>query len=204
MSTAVEELKKRIDLPVILKEINDYWQEEERKRSAFFSLVHENQKVEFINGEAFLHSPVKNQHWVACTRIGARLSIYVDERKLGIVGVEKVLIHCTRNDYEPDVVFFASEKARQFKPDQMLFPPPELAVEVLSESTKENDYGIKFTDYAHHGVSEYWIVDPANQSVEQYLLKEGTFFLHQKLTESGILKSRVVKGFEMEIQSIFN
>lgn len=204
MSTAVEDLKKRIDLPVILKEINDYWQEEERKRSAFFDLVHENQKAEFINGEALLHSPVKNQHWVACTNIAAYLTVFVNENKLGKVGVEKVLIHCTRNDYEPDVVFFNPEKASQFKPEQMLFPAPDLAVEVLSESTKVNDYGIKFSDYAIHGVSEYWIVDPINQSVEQYFLKEGTFHLHQKLTESGILKSKMVKGFEMEIRTIFN
>ena len=90
-----------------------------------------------------------------------------------------------------------------FKPDQLLFPAPDLAVEVLSESTRENDYGVKFEDYAHHGVSEYWIVDPVNQSVEQYFLKDGYFHLFQKLAGSGILKSRTVKGFEMDIQSIF-
>jgi Uma2 family endonuclease len=204
MSTLAEELKKQLDLPQILKEINDYWHEEERKRAEFFNLVHENQKAEFINGEIILHSPVKNRHWMAVTKIGARLSIYSDENKLGVVGVEKVLVHCTRNDYEPDVVFFGQEKAKDFKSDQMLHPAPDLVVEVLSESTKENDYGIKFTDYAHHGVAEYWIVDPVNQSVEQYFLKEGAFLLHQKLTESGKIKSKVVVGFEMDVQAMFN
>ena len=204
MSTTAEELKKQLDLPVILQEINAYWQEEERKRVEFFNLIHENQKAEFINGEIIFHSPVGNRHWGACTNIGAYLAVFVNENKLGKVGVEKVLIHCTRNDYEPDVVFFGPEKAGHFKPDQMLHPAPDLAVEVLSDSTQENDYGIKFTDYAHHGVSEYWIVDPFNKSVEQYYLKEGKFYLHQKLTESGTIKSKVVKGFEMDIQAIFN
>jgi Uma2 family endonuclease len=146
---------------------------------------------------------VKNRHWVACTRIGSRLSNYVDDNKLGIVGVEKVLVHLTRNDYEPDVVFFGLEKAKLFKADQMLHPAPDLVVEVLSDSTYENDYGIKFTDYAHHGVSEYWIVDPVEQSVEQYFLKENAFHLHQKLTETGIVKSKVVKGFEIAVEAIF-
>ena len=166
-------------------------------------MVHENQKAEFINGEIILHSPVRNRHWAACTRIGARLSVFADDDKLGIVGIGKVLVHCTRNDYEPDVVFFGQEKAKHFKADQMLHPAPDLVVEVLSDSTKENDYGIKFTDYAHHGVYEYWIVDTSNKSVEQYFLKEGEFHLHQKLTESGKLKSSMVKGFEMEVQAIF-
>ncbi len=204
MSTVAEELKGRIDLPEILKEINDYWREEERKRAEFYNLVHEDQKAEFINGKIILHSPVKNRHWTACTKIAAYLTIYVSENKLGIVGVEKVLVHCTRNDYEPDVVFFGLEKAKHFKPDQMLFPAPDLAVEVLSDSTEKNDYGIKFSDYAHHGVSEYWIVNPISQSVEQFFLKENSFHLHQKLTESGTLKSKVVRGLEMTIESIFS
>lgn len=204
MSVTVEELKKKLDLPQILKEINDYWQEEERKRQEFFDLIHENQKAEFINGEIILHSPVRNRHWKACTKIGARLSVFVDDNKLGVVGVEKVLVHCTRNDYEPDVVFFGKEKAKHFTSDQMLHPAPDLVVEVLSESTQENDYGIKFTDYAHHGISEYWIVDPINKSVEQYFLKDSKFNLNQKLTEAGTIKSKAVIGFEMEIQSIFD
>lgn len=204
MDITVEKLKNQLDLPQILKEINDYWQQEERKRTEFFNLIHEDHKAEFINGQIILHSPVKNRHWVACTRIGARLSVYVEDNKLGIVGVEKVLVHCTRNDYEPDVVFFTQEKAKHFKSDQMLHPAPDLVVEVLSESTHENDYGIKFTDYAQHSVSEYWIVDPVNQSVEQFFLKDGNFYLHQKLTEEGTLRSKVVIGFEMDIQSIFS
>jgi Uma2 family endonuclease len=203
MLATTEELKKKLDLPIILKEINDYWKEEERKRQEFFDLVHEDQKAEFINGEIILHSPVRNRHWAACTRIGARLSVYAEDNKLGIVGVEKVLVHCTRNDYEPDVVFFGNEKAKDFHRDQILHPAPDLVVEVLSDSTQENDYGVKFIDYANHGVSEYWIVNTADKSVEQFFLRAGEYYLHQKLTDSGTMRSKVVTGFEMEIESIF-
>lgn len=204
MTDFTEKLKQQLDLPKILEEINSYWMEEESKRNEFFNIVHENHKAEFINGEIILHSPVKNRHWVACTNIATYLNVYVRDNKLGLVGVEKVLVHLTRNDYEPDIVFFGPEKAKHFKADQMLHPAPDLVVEVLSESTYEIDYGIKFTDYAHHGVSEYWIVDPVSQSVEQYFLKENAFFLHQKLTESGIVKSKVVKGFEISVEGIFS
>ncbi|RYZ97336.1 MAG: hypothetical protein EOP47_21905, partial [Sphingobacteriaceae bacterium] len=34
--------------------------------------------------------------------------------------------------------------------------------------------GVKFEDYAAHGVQEYWIIDPVRKSVEQYQLDEPT------------------------------
>lgn len=202
-SQVIEELKKNRDLPLILQEIEVFWKKEQVKRHEFYELVHENQKAEFINGEIIFHSPVRNKHWVACTRLGARLSIFVDEQNLGIVGVEKVMIRCNRNDYEPDIVFFGKEKAKKFTPDQVIFPPCDLAVEILSESTRKNDYGIKFEDYADHGIGEYWIVDADEQSIEQYFLKDRSYYLHQKLSGNGILKSFVVSGFEIEISQIF-
>ncbi|MFN3489233.1 MAG: Uma2 family endonuclease [Emticicia sp.] len=203
MATILDELKAQINLPQIIEEINTFWENEKKKRKEFYELVHENVSAEFINGEIIFNSPVKNKHWVACTNLSAYLTVYVNKQKLGRVGVEKVLIRCTRNDYEPDIVFFKNEKAQYFTADQMIFPAPDLAVEILSASTRTNDYGIKFIDYASHGVSEYWIIDTDQQSVEQYLLKNGEYTLHQKLSENGKLKSLAIVGFELDVEAIF-
>lgn len=53
---------------------------------------------------------------------------------------------------------------------------PDLVVEVLSPRTAQYDRGSKKDVYERCGVKEYWIVDPANQTIEQYLLREGKFF----------------------------
>jgi len=185
-----------------------------QNRNDFYEIVHEDVKAEFINGEVIFHSLVKGKHWIVCTRLAGRLSIFVDDNDLGIVGAEKVMIRCTRNDYEPDIVFFKKEISQHFTDDQLIFPIPNLAVEILSKSTKNNDYGIKFEDYAAHGVNEYWIIDTEKESIEQYILKEkeedknneneeNTYHLHQKLTQTGLLKSFAVEGFEIELSSIF-
>jgi Uma2 family endonuclease len=92
--------------------------------------------------------------------------------KLGWVGSEKVLISLTRNDYEPDLCFFDAATAAAFQPDQMRFPAPAFVVEVLSESIAAKDRGIKFDDYAAHGITEYWIIDPDTETVEQYRLAD--------------------------------
>ena len=56
---------------------------------------------------------------------------------------------------------------------------PDLVVEVLSPSTVKHDRGRKKQVYEQCGVKEYWIVDPANKTLEQYLLQEGAFTLHE-------------------------
>ena len=55
----------------------------------------------------------------------------------------------------------------------MKFPAPDFVAEVLSLSTEHHDWGIKFEDYAAHGITEYWIIDPVAQTVEQYVLAAG-------------------------------
>ena len=43
--------------------------------------------------------------------------------------------------------------------------PPELVVEVLSDSTRSKDLFLKLYKYQNAGVKEYWIVDPKKQTV---------------------------------------
>ncbi|WP_215240478.1 Uma2 family endonuclease [Dyadobacter helix] len=186
----------------LLDDLEKIWHEEQIKRHTFWATVDENRKAEFILGEIVYHSPVYGRHWMASSNILARLLPYVKDNDLGKVGVEKVMIRLTRNDYEPDICFWAKEQTVTFWQIQSAFPPPDFILEILSESTKERDYGIKMTDYALHGIKEYWIVDPENKTVEQYLLDQQQFQLAQKLKE-GMLGSEIIPGFEISVRDIF-
>ncbi|MBW0000355.1 MAG: Uma2 family endonuclease [Verrucomicrobia bacterium] len=116
---------------------------------------------------------------------------------------EKALCASSRNDYEPDVVFFAKSRARAFTPDQSLFPVPDLVVEVLSPSTQANDRGVKFDDYERSGVREYWLINPERRTVEIFHCKEGRFE-RQGAHASGSLESLVLTRFKVEIASLFD
>lgn len=140
-------------------------------RETFYAQITENDKAEFINGEVIFHSPVKYRHNGVVRRLLILMDTYVQGHGLGSVGVEKLLISLTRNDYEPDLCYFGTDKVATLEPDQMRFPAPALAVEVLSKATEANDRGVKFDDYAAHGVAEYWIIDPVAETVEQYRLE---------------------------------
>jgi len=156
----LEKLRKAPDAIKIWEVFQLELDAEKAKREEFYNLVHEDTKAEFINGEIIFHSPVKNRHWLVSSNIMGLIQPYVKTNKLGMIGSEKVMIRLTRNDYEPDIVFFKKEKSDRFSPEQMLFPAPDLAIEIFSPSTEKNDREIKFWDYASHGVEEFWIVDP--------------------------------------------
>lgn len=202
-SEILERLVQSPNAIKIIEAAQSVFEQEKAKRLKFYDLTHENFKEEFINGEIVFHSPARLRHLVVSANLTSLLITYVREKKLGLVGVEKMMIRLTRNDYEPDICFFKHEKAAKFTSDQALFPAPDFAVEILSDSTEKIDRGIKFVDYAAHGVSEYWIIDPAKKTVEKYLLQQGEYYLDLKLSAKGKLQSTVAEGFEVELTELF-
>ena len=94
----------------------------------------------------------------------------------------------------PDGAALFLDNGEQYKPDMMLvcdpeklrkkgvYGVPDLVVEVLSPGTARNDRGYKKDIYEKNGVREYWIVDPANRAVEQYILENGHFILRDVYT----------------------
>ena len=69
----------------------------------------------------------------------------------------------------------------KIKPDGV-HGAPDLVVEVLSPGTAKNDKGRKKDTYAKHGVKEYWIVNPADKSVDVYILEGSYYVLHDVYT----------------------
>jgi len=203
METILEQILKSPLLNEYSKIIRQKVENEEQKRLRFYNQITEQEKAEFIEGEIICHSPVKLQHNVAGKLLLILMQTHVSIKKLGFVGYEKILIKLTRNDYEPDICFFGNEKAQKFTEKQMFFPAPDFIVEILSESTENRDRGIKFIDYALHGVKEYWIIDAENKFVEQYILHQQKFEFFQKHT-SGNIRSFEIDGFNIPFDAIFD
>jgi len=176
---------------------------EKQRRAEFYRDMTPEQKTEFIDGEVIMHSPARNAHLDVTANISQLLIGYVRKYQLGEVKVEKCLCVFPRNDYEPAIVFFGKEKSAEFTAETMKFPVPDLAVEVLSESTESRDRGVKFEDFAAHGVGEYWIVDAEENIVEQYLLKDGDYSLKMKAS-SGEICSTAVEGFTAPVAAFFD
>ncbi len=191
-------------LPSVLSEVADALEIERQKRNTFYEWVTPDMKVEFINGEIVEHSPASDGHNFSRHQLAKITSTFVDVNDLGDVRDEKAMISLTRNDYEPDIVFWKKAKAAKFSKKQTHYPAPDWVVEILSDSTAKRDRGVKFEDYAAHGVQEYWIVNAEKKIIEQYLLSDETYELHKKLGVEDNIESIVIKGFSIPVAAIFD
>jgi len=190
-------------LPEIVDALQARVRAESVARQRFYEAMTDEQKVEFIEGEVVLHSPARNAHLIVRSLIEKLLHTYAAIHQCGEVRGEKCLTVLPRNDYEPDVVFFTPAKSARFEPNTMKFPVPDLAVEVLSESTAARDRGVKFEDYEAHGVMEYWLVNAEEEWVEQYLLRNGCFELALK-SGTGEIASPTIPGLRLPVRAFFD
>ena len=203
----IEQILERPDAMIQLQALQSALEAEKKRRQDFYDWVTEEEvKAEFINGQVIVHSPVKRRHWNVSGLLSRLLSFYASGKQLGQVGIEKVMIALTRNDYEPDIVFFSKEKSDLFTDDQVLFPAPDFVVEILSKKTASTDRGTKKDDYAAHGIQEYWIVDPFKQRIEQYILASAsTTYFPAKIHQYGeMIESTVLRGFHIPVEAVFD
>lgn len=76
-----------------------------------------------------------------------------------------------RSSLQPDVLVVRADRIGQ----KNLTEPLELAVEVLSPSTRRKDLVLKHSKYADAGVASYWVIDPEVPSITAWDLVDGTY-----------------------------
>jgi len=81
---------------------------------------------------------------------------------------------------------------------------PDLVVEVLSPYRQLHDRVTKLEQYALHGVTEYWVVDPIAESVEIYVLAGSRYELKGAFAGEEILHSPLLPGGEIPAGNLFS
>ncbi len=102
---------------------------------------------------------------------------------------------------QPDILWIAPDSTRCMERDGRLYGAPDLCVEILSPSTARLDRTTKFIAYEAAGVREYWIIDPAAEILEVWVLQgaeyaqQGVYRAPQTFT-SPVLNQAVVNVAE--------
>jgi Uma2 family endonuclease len=83
----------------------------------------------------------------------------------------------------PDITILSTEQLRSLQNREAIIDldeaPPLLVVEVVSPSTKTEDYRAKQAEYAVRDIPEYWIVDPLSEVITIGVLEEGLYNLRE-------------------------
>jgi Uma2 family endonuclease len=168
-----------------------------------WKIVADGSRYELSRGELVPMTPVGFQHSWIVARLGKYLGNFVDDRKLGIVGMEGGFKLHSKPDTlrAPDVHFVSRERiAKVGVPVKFADFPPDLAVEVLSPEDRASEVQQKTEEYLSAGVLLLWIVDPVNQRVTVYRSLQNVKVLTPEEELDG---GDVLPGFRLKISEIF-
>ena len=133
-------------------------------------------REELIGGKAVAMSPrpMYNHNHIAFN-IAVLFSNYLRGKPCTVIPDGTDLYLTEEDRFVPDVMVVCDrDKIRR----DGVHGAPDLVVEVLSPSTMRNDRMHKKEVYQACGVREYWLVDPENRTIEQYLLQDGKLELN--------------------------
>ena len=201
----IAELRERRDFPRLAPALMDAYTEEQRRRDTYERAEADAPlpRREFINGQIVEMEPVRKRHYDVTDRICDTIKEHLRATGIGgEVAMNSLMCRFDRNNFYPDVAYWPAEVAERFTAETTVFPPPSLAVEVLSESTAARDRGVKFETYEADGVGEYLIVDAEAGVVEQYAAAEGGFELRGR-HEGGTFESVAVTGLRLDLARVF-
>ncbi len=167
----------------------------------FLLLGETNAPHQLINGELVISPAPNPEHQIISSTLNDILKSEA-KKTHGLVLYAPVDLYIDkRNVFQPDLIFLSKEK-RNFLTKKGLEGPPELVVEIISPSNSYTDRYEKKNAYLKFGVREYWIVDPANQTLEIYF---GSTWIKPQLylAESGEVKSSVLTGLSFDLSELF-
>jgi Uma2 family endonuclease len=108
-----------------------------------------------------------------------------------------------RRGVMPDVQFFTTENARGLPQEGLVAGRPDLAVEVVSDSSRRYDRVTKLSWYAAIGVPEYWIVDPTSRTLERLLLRDGQYVIADALEGDAAFAPSSFEGLEIPLGELW-
>jgi len=108
------------------------------------------------------------------------------------------------NIVQPDLLFIAASHSAIIT-EKNIQGPPDLVIEILSESTRKIDERIKRNLYARFGVQEYWIVDPELETVKVYRITDTGYACADTFSrESGeAITTLLLPHFTISLTQIF-
>jgi Uma2 family endonuclease len=171
----------------------------------YLTFPNDGRRHELVDGEHFVTPAPNTKHQRLVGRLHFELQSHLAAHPAGEVLLSPYDVVLSDLDVvEPDLVYVARENQSRIT-EANLQGPPDLAVEVVSESNRRHDEVTKRKLYERAGVREYWIVDPEIETVKVCRLTEGILARVAELSseEGGRLESPLLPGFAMDLRRLF-
>ena len=170
---------------------------------ADYAKTPEGERWELIDGVLIMAAAPNMIHQFVQMDLAYPVETWVRQRSLGkvLTPVTDVVLSDTTT-VQPDLVFVSNARLSVITPANIQ-GAPDLVVEILSPSTTRRDWNDKLNQYAIHGVPEYWVVDPVDRMLWQFILRDGEYALNAKFGEGDTLTTPTLEGFSLSMSEVF-
>lgn len=164
----------------------------------------EDKRYELIDGEFFMVPSPNEYHQRISRELGYALLGYVKKNKSGSVYYAPFdVVFSDKDVVQPDIVYVSKERKNIITKDNIQ-GAPDLIVEIISPKTGYRDREIKRKLYFKYGVKEFWIVDPAKQTIEVLTLTKNGYKTEKLYPADAVLYSPLLKGLEIDLNLVFS
>lgn len=167
-------IKKWIDIPSQLNLKGDDYllMKFNVSEDEFWEIATEDSNFELINGVLMIHSPASTEHEQIFGYLYFVLHYYTEQTEKGRVFGSRLVMRLSEKwNPEPDLMVVIPEHYDRIM-ETRIQGPADIAIEILSPTTREIDLTKKLPHYRYAGIGEVWNIDPKSQEFMIYWEKE--------------------------------
>jgi Uma2 family endonuclease len=167
----------------------------------------DGKRHELIDGDHYVTPAPLTKHQRIVANLHRLIGPVVHEHSLGTVLFAPVDVLLSHVDVVQPDFLFVSKARTVIITESNIQGAPDLVVEILSESTRKNDEGIKRLLYERAQVQEYWIIDPVAETIKIYRLHDGHYATPDEVTSTSpttALTTPILPGLSISLSEIFS
>ena len=163
----------------------------------------DGKRYEVLEGDLIVSPSPKWKHQRVAHRLHTFLTRWEDHGYGSVCPAPMDVVLSDRDVVEPDLLFIATDRMG-IVTEENVRGAPDLVVEVISEGSRHRDVITKRHIYERNGVRFYWLVDPEEETVRVFELKEGAYGDPRVLTAGQELSCALFPGVTQDVGKLFS
>jgi Uma2 family endonuclease len=165
----------------------------------------EEYRAEIIDGVMYAMSPPSRYHQGISRNLLIKIAAFLEGKPCSVYAAPFGVRLFPKSDlsddtyFEPDITVICDPSKLD---DRGCNGAPDMIIEIMSPSNRQNDMLVKFRKYLQAGVRDYWIVDTEEKTVHVCILDNSQYRV-SVYDETQTVPVTVLPGCSIELKPMF-